>query len=468
MPDAGRRAMSRGSLCVSLVIFVAGCTVGPAYERPQFSFAKSYAAASAGTPVLLKNDAWWKKFDDPTLNELIREGLGDNLDLALARERVIEAQALADTIPEEISLTGNAKAGRGGGRNVADGREADASFGLSWLLDPYGGRRAQIEAAGARVEVADARRDAARLLLLSNIATAYVDLRFYEQSLKLRRQELQSRRKTLDLVQQLQQGSAATRLDVTRAEALVSQTRAQMPGIRTAIRAQHNRIAVLLGRTPGQPVRALQGSGRGQPVSGMPSNIGIPADLLRNRPDIRVAERLYYAAVSDIGTARADLYPALSLSGEVTLSSIRGATGMSYFLGPSLRLPALPNGSRKADVRVRESRARQALTGWQSVVLKAIEEVENALAGYAGSHTAVDAARETVRLYRKSVTLTQELIGRDGATIRDLLADEQSVATANLLLTQNVRDLGRAFIILNTSLGSGSGYAQENMSAALD
>ncbi|MGV6849944.1 MAG: efflux transporter outer membrane subunit [Marinibacterium sp.] len=443
--------------CAGLAMLVAGCDVGPDYRFPVFPFAASYAAKTAGTPVYLENVAWWERFGDPALNGLIEAGLAGNLDLAVARERVIEAQALVRTVPSEVATTGTARAGLGGGDGIADGGQGDVTFGLSWLLDPWGGRRSRIRAATGRAEAAAAELDAARLLLLSNIATAYIDLRFFERSAQLRREELASRRKTLDLVRELAAGNAGTRLDVVRAEALVAQTRSLIPEFDTAAQAQRNRLAVLLGQSPSQPVAALKAGSRGQPISPMPADIGIPADLLRNRPDLRLAERFYYASVADIGAARADLYPALSLSGEVSLSSIVGVSGTEYFFGPSIRLPALPDGDRRAQVEVRESRARAALTQWQGAVLAAIEQVESALVSYSGSRAAVGSARETVRLYREAVTLTRELAGRDGATVRDLLDDERSVASANIVLAQNLRQLGRDYVVLNVSLGSGYG-----------
>ena len=461
MTRADRRKPLRSISCrvlyMGLAVLLAGCSVGPAYKNPIFPFGASYSARLGGNPVLLDNAAWWQGFTDPTLNELVEKALSGNLDLVLATERVTEAQALAKTIPQGATITGNVDAGVRGGRSVASQTGTKGNIGLSWLFDPYGGRDARNRAAAARVEVADAELDAARLLLLSGIAIAYIDLRFYQRSLQLRRQELGSRRATLDLVRKLSAGKAATRLDTIRAEALVSETQSLIPGVEASIRVQQNQIAVLLGQAPGAAGISLADS-KGQPLAKMPVDIGIPADLLRNRPDIRISERLYYAAVADIGAAQANLYPSLSLGGEISLSAFGGAKGSNYFFGPTLSLPALPNGPQTAAVKVRESRARQALTSWRSSVLGAIEDVESGLVEYSGSSNSVTSARKTVRLRRESVALTRELIARDGATVRDLLDAEQSVAVANILLSQNLRQLGRNFVVLNVSLGSGNGY----------
>ena len=456
-----RRKFLRGLLCVATAMAVASCDVSSVYNSPTFPFAKSFTTRPSGAPVLLENTAWWTGFNDPTLNTLIDQALSQNLDLELARERVIEAQALSETISDPLSISGEVNAGRRGGSTISASNGGDGSFGFEWLFDPYGGRQSEIRAAEGRVDVAEANLDAARLLLLSNVTTAYIDLRFYQTSHRYRREELRSRQQTLDLLHKLQERGAASRLDVVRAEALVSETQSLIPGVQAAIRVQQNRITVLLGRAPGWPETALEGNGRGQPVSKMPADIGVPTDLLRNRPDIRVAERSYYTAVADIGAARAALYPSLSLGGEISLSAFGGQDARNYYFGPTLRLPAIPNGPQKATVKARESRAQQALTDWQASVLRAIEEVENALAEYSGSQKSVRASRKTVRLYRESIGLTRELIGRGGATIRDLLDDEQSVALANIRLSQNLRELGQDFVIVNVSLGSGHGSEEK-------
>ena len=360
-----QRKSLRGAMCVLCTLGLAGCDVTPEFLTPSYLFAPSFAEVSSGLPVTQSKVAWWTKFNDPTLNALVEEALAGNLDLALAKERVAEAQALERAVPESVSVTGEIRAGREGGRNISDANGGDGTFGFDWLLDPWGEREAELRAARGRVDVADAELDAARLLLLSNVATAYVDLRFYQKSAQLRRQELASREKTLELIRKIQAGGAGTRLDIVRAEALVSETKSFIPNADASVRVQQNRIAVLLGKPAGKPDQRLVAIGRGQPLAKSRADIGIPADLLRNRPDIRVAERLYYVAVAQTGVKTAQLYPALTISGEISLSSFGGASAMDYFFGPTLRLPALPEGSRRAGVEAQKSRANQAMTSWQ-------------------------------------------------------------------------------------------------------
>src|SRR6056297_1240475 len=463
MAGPGWRRTSRAFSVLTGLSLLAGCS-GEPYNAPVFPFLSSYNAAQDGAPVLLSNADWWKTFNDPTLDALIETGLEGNLNLDIAKERVIEAEAIQRTVPQAAFLSPQAGVRREGGDDRPSRTRSEASLGFDWIVDIYGGRRAQIDATGARIEVADAEVDAARLLLLLNISNAYVDLRYQQASLRLRRSELASRQQTLDLIERLQEGNAATRVDVVKARALVSETRSEIPEIKAAITAAKNEIAVLTGKTPGTLELELDKVSR-QPRVSLSPEVGIPADLLRNRPDIRVAERSYYAAFRDVAGARADLYPQLSLSGTITQTSLSGSRGTEYFFGPALTFPILPNSARRATVDQRESLVRQAHTQWQLTVLEAIRDVESSLANYSAALSARRASEETVRLYEEVVTLTRQIVTGDGATIRDLIDAEQNVATANTALAETLRQVGRSFVELNVNLGSGHAVGEERKAA---
>ncbi len=443
-------------ICVFAVVLgtLAGCAKDTPYTAPAFPFLGSYSGHKSTVPVLLENTAWWKGFKDPTLDHLVERAMQDNLSLFAAKERIVEAQANLDTVPSNANLSPSLGARRSKSLGGTPQTRSEASLGLSWLLDPYGARRQQVKAARARVEVADAETDAAQLLVLLNLTTAYIDLRYSQQVLRIRHQEIRARHKTLDLTQTLFDRSAATRLDLVRAEARLSEAEAALPTARAAILRQHYQIAVLLGVAPGTLDIGLEDGL--MPLPALSANVGIPADILRNRPDIRIAERVYYANVAEIGVAQAQLYPQLSLSGAITLASIAsGVHGAEYFFGPTLTLPSLPNGPRKGALGAQESRARQAHTAWQSAVLDAIREVETAITDYSASASAAQASQKTVRLYREAANLTRDLVLRDSATLNDLLDDEESITSAELLLAQNQRQQSLGFINLNVSLGSG-------------
>lgn len=470
LPGYGRRMAALCSLAVA--VGLAGCDQAAPYANPTFPFLSGYARAQSGgaqsggaqpgVPVLLTNTAWWRGLQDPVLDRLVTLALRDSLSLALARERVIAARAARQSVPGAAVLSASADLQRSGGSNQTQTATVGTTqLGLSWMLDPYGTRRATLGIAGAQIEVAEAEADAARLLVLFNIANAYVELRYRQRLVTLSRRDLESSQTTLALTRSLLAADAATRLDIARAEARVAGVRTQLPGQEAAVTAQLNEIAVLAGVMPGglpADLAALLVQAAAQPGPALPPDIGIPADLLRNRPDIRIAERRYYAAVAEVGVAQAALYPRLSLSGAITLSTVgrSGAAAANYYFGPVVQFPGLPADSGRAVVDQRNSEARQAHLIWQTTVLVAILEVENALVDYQAASTATRSAREAARLHGDVLDLTRDVLRREEATLSDLIDAEQAVAAADRTLAELRRQYALQFIALNVRLGAGN------------
>lgn len=465
--QASHRPMGRVSALSALALAIAlgACDRGEGYKAPHFPFFGSYSGRQ-GAPVLLSNAEWWHGFQDPALDQLVAQALSENLTLAAAKERVIEARAQERGIPGRAALSSSVKGVQQGetGGSVTSTTEGD--LGFSWLLDPYGERRASKAAAAARVEATDAEADAARLLVLYNLCNAYVDLRYQERLLSLRQQEIANRTSTLSLAQSLFDTSSGTKLDVTRTRAELAQAQGELPMIQAAIRVQQNQIAVLTGRQPGASGPETT-TGKGIPQARMSADVGIPADLLRNRPDIRIAERQYYAAVSEITVAEADLYPRLSLTGAISLTTVhKGATSHDYYFGPTVDLPAIPNTRTKAGVEATQSAARQAHITWKATVLTALMEVENALVEYDGSRRARAATERSLKLYREAQGMTRDLVKSGGATVGDLIDADQSVTSASNSLAQMQRQQALDFIALNVRLGSGSAAGEAPAPAA--
>lgn len=437
------------------LLALAACSTEEPYNKPFFDFSKGYRSAPNHGPRQQADARWWQEFRDPTLDTLMVRSLDGNLDLALARERVIEAMANVDSVSSPFSATPSAGASvekRPFGGTVTRG---DATLNFGWVLDPYGLRRQQLLVAGARREATKAEVDAARQVLTLNVANAYVDLRYYQKLMDLRHQQLRSRRRAVALTEKLFQGEAATRLDVVRTEALLAETETQIPPVSASILARKNEIAVLTGLVPDRLDVNLSANAS-QPRPAKSPDLGIPADVLRNRPDIQIAELNYYAAINEVGIARADLYPQLSLTGLISQVLVGGATGTQLVFGPAVDFPSLFNDAGKARVAAAHSRARQAHTTWKATVLSALEEVDSAYAAYQGSLRAVQEAQNYSRLQREARDLTLNLVEREGATVRDLITAEGSVADADVILAESLRQLGRDFVQLNVALGAGS------------
>lgn len=452
-----RRARSCGAI-MAATLAVSGCVQGPAYVMPTFSFLSSYKASSTQGAVLLDNSAWWRGLNDPALDRLVSLALVENLTLALARERVTQAQAALQAVPGAGLVNGSVATQLAGSNGGGDGVQVPSRIGLTWVLDPWGARRNELRAAGADVEAADAKADAAQLLVLLNLGNAYADLRYRQRLLILARQDLGRSERTLGLTRTQLAARSATRLDVTRAEARVAEIRSQLPGLAAACAGRINEIAVLVGQAPGRLpadlARALT-TVKPQPVAGMAADVGIPADLLRNRPDIRIAERRYYAAVARIGVAEAAQYPTLSLTGLITVDGIGNSNNSEYYFGPSLQLPALSPATAKARIAQRHSLARSAYTEWKSTVLSAILEVENALATQAATQAALGAAARAARLYREAEQLTADLVDQNEGTFADLIDAQQDVAASERSLAGLRFEQAQNFVTVNVQLGAG-------------
>ncbi len=454
-----RRGFLRlSSFCyVLLSMALLGCTSPDPYTSPLWPFQRSFSEGPDAAPVLAGNIAWWEDLHDPTLNRLVALAMRDSLSLELARERVIEATQARNSIAGAATVSPSAQV-LATDANTADfDVQSQAEFGLSWILDPYGARASARNAANGRIDIATIELDAARLLLLFNITSAYAELRYQQQVLGLVEAELRSRQRTLGATRALAEAEAATRLEIVRSRARVVDIRAEIPQRQAAIVAQIHQIASLVGTVPQalpSDLFAQLEHGQHRPSARLSPDVGIPTDLLRNRPDIQISEREYYVAVSEIGVAEANLYPRLSLSGAITLNGA-GSASNSYYFGPVLQFPTLPLAAGRAAVEVRHSAARQRHTAWKVTVLQAIVEVEQALTQYRGVSSAMTSAREASQLYGEALSLTRELFRQGEVALGDLIAAEQALATANRALADLERQHVQRFIDLNVRLGSG-------------
>jgi multidrug efflux system outer membrane protein len=252
---------------------------------------------------------------------------------------------------------------------------------------------------------------------------------------------------------------AASRLDVVQAEGLVNSTLAGVPGIEASFRVSAHSLATLLAQPAGALVSEMQRGGH-QPVPRFSAKAGIPADLVRNRPDIRASERQLAAAVAQIGVAEAQLYPAITLGGSITPSYTKtvgaGESGLlSWSFGPSLSLPIFDGGALRANVSSSQSAAREAYLSWKQTVLGAVEEVENALASYSRDGRAVAAYRQTLKSYQEALQLATASY-RDGASsLLDVLDAQRQVSTAQQSLAQAVQQQARDYVALNVAIGGG-------------
>jgi len=373
---------------------LAACSVGPDY-RPStpgdLGVPATYSdgRATAADPAELA--AWWKGFDDPALDGLIDQAIAANLDIAQAQARLRQAreasvQAGADLLP---TAGASGRAGRSIDSQGPDSSSYSLGIDADWQLDLFGGGRRALEAARADEAASGYDLASVRIAIIAELATNYIQLRLAQQQLGIAGDTLRYQRDNHDIARWRVQAGLASSLDEEQARTQLAQTEASLPELRTSIRGALNRIAVLTAQAPGAATASLEAAA---PIPAAPSGIaaGFPADTLRQRPDVRSAERGLAAATARVGVAQAQLLPSLSLSGSLGTSALTtgglfdAITG-SLFAGISQIL--FDGGARASQVRSQQAAVDGAYAAYRQTVLTALEDVENAL-------TAVSSADE--------------------------------------------------------------------------
>ncbi|KKZ85202.1 nodulation protein NodT (plasmid) [Rhizobium phaseoli Ch24-10] len=409
---------------------------------------------------------WWTAYRDKRLDGLVAHGLRENLDVLQALESINSASANvtvagAGGLPSLTVGASHTLSGEKGWLRTSVGttNTSGGEASLSWLLDIFGQYRRSRESAIASLGAAYATADNAKLTFLKDLVESYIDARYYQERIALSQASLKSRQQTYELTQLQLKAGAASRLDVVQAEGLVQSTKSDIPGLEKSFTESAHHIATLLGMPASSLMDELQKSAA-QPVFRGDIRAGIPADLIRNRPDIRKAERELAAAVADIGVAEAQLYPSITLSGSVSPSWVKssgtkGASLTSWSFGPSLNLPILDGGTLRANVDIEKSDAKTQYLAWKAAVLNGVEEVENAL-------TAVRRDTQTLEPLRRQVETAQESLAlstvsyKDGASsLLDVLDAQRSVSDAEASLAATVQQVAKDYVDLYVAIGAG-------------
>ncbi|HOQ05381.1 MAG TPA: efflux transporter outer membrane subunit [Anaerohalosphaeraceae bacterium] len=459
------------------MIFTAGCRVGPDYQPPKPQMPAAWSRledASAPSPDLFKH--WWTVLDDPVLEGLIQQALESNLSLQESYFRIQEARALRDAAAggryPSVGASGSYTRSRqsentafayGGGTEIST---YSASLDALWELDLFGQIRRSVEAAQASLEATVESERAVRVSLCAEVASVYVELRTTQLRLRYALQNLQTQQETLRLTYSRFDAGLAPELDVAQARQNLANTEAQIPLLRLAEQQAIHRLAVLLGRFP----RDFEiGAARADLIP-TPSEGGIPptvpADLLRQRPDIRRAERQLAAQSARIGIAAAQLYPSLSLSGVFGLSSEHFSdlgrwSSRTFSFGPRLDWNLFAGGRLRRLVEAEKARFEQLYSAYEQTVLAAVEEVENAIAAYARHQERLGALRRSAAAAEDAVRLVEALY-------RNGLTDFQNVLDAQrtLYAQQDSLAAGEGAVVLDLirlykALGGGWDPSQE-------
>ncbi|MEZ0264086.1 MAG: efflux transporter outer membrane subunit, partial [Phycisphaerae bacterium] len=445
-----------------------GCTVGPDYRAPHLDVPDSFGSWTGGaTGHGVDLNRWWAALNDAQLDALIDQSIAGNLDLREAEARLREARAqrgvvAADRFPN-VNTTGSYRRSKtsenafsigGGDSGASNGDSAfsfqrpgdttdlfQAGFDASWELDVFGGVRRAVEAADADLDAVYENRRNVLSTLVAEVARNYAELRGYQRQIGIAERNVKIQIDAADVARAKARLAGGSELEVARAEAQTAQTRSQIPLLEQQRDAAAHRLAVLTGRPP----RALFESLTSAKLEAIPTGPpvvapGLPAELLRRRPDVRRAERELAAATARVGEATADLYPRFTLTGAVGLQSqtVRHLTDWkSHFwnFGPSFSWPIFDAGRIRSNVAVQDNRVAQADARYRKAVLTALEEVENALTAYSKEQSRRDLLASAVERNRRAVELANTLYqggARDFLNVIDaqraLLVTEDALA----------------------------------------
>ncbi|MCH5488477.1 efflux transporter outer membrane subunit [Pseudomonas syringae] len=449
-----------------LVMALAACAVGPDYRAPATAPAKLASAAQGNYDRSKVDRVWWQQFEDPTLNKLVARSLDGNRDLRVAFARLKSARAIRDDVANDVMPVVTSRAssdiGKGQQPGITERRvnseRYDLGLDMAWEVDLFGRIQRQLEASDADQDAAEANLYQLQVTLIAEVVDAYGQLRGAQLREAIARDNLKNQQSSQDVTTQLRDAGVGNELDVVRAEARLAAVEATVPQLQAEQARQRNRIATLLGERPENLSVDLSPSKLPAIAKALP--IGDPTQVLRNRPDIRAAERQLAASTARIGVATADLFPRVSLSGFLGFTAGRGSqigssAARAWSLGPSITWAAFDLGSVRAQIRSADADAEGALANYEQQVLLALEESENAFSDYDKRQQRLvslmrqsDASRSAARLasvqYREGTADFLVLLDAE----RERLAAEDAQAQAEI-------ELYRGIVAIYKALGGG-------------
>lgn len=474
--------MKRAGIVVGMMTTVMaaspGCKVGPDYAAPEQPMPASWArSGTRGVDAMSQPVVeWWKTLNDPALDALVEQAVAGNLDLQVAAARVREARAqrgvvAADRYPNvnvnasyerSRASVNDGRFGDGGGAGFIQSRDQDsfeAGFDARWEVDIFGGVARSVEAADADIASAEESRRDVLVTLLAEVARNYVEVRGFQQRLDIARRNIDAQRATVDVAQAKFDAGLTSQLDVAQAKSQLAVTQSQVPVLMTGRDQAVHRIGVLLGREPGALIRDFE-TVREIPDAPAAVPVGLPADLLRRRPDVRQAERDLAGATARIGVATADLFPRMTLTGALgqrseDLSRLFESGSTFWALSPSVSWPIFEGGRIKANIRVAEAREAQALAQYQQSVLGALEEVENALVAFGNERDRWQALQSAVQESRLAVDLANERYSQGVVDFLSVLDSQRRLYVVEDELVQSDRAVTVNLIAIYKALGGG-------------
>jgi len=455
---------------VVMGLILTGCAVGPNYMAvrplaPQKWHAKLQERLCAGQLDPKTMARWWTTLDDPELTSLEELAVKDNLDLKEAWARVREARAqrgiegagLFPTLDASGSAT-KQRSSKNSGMGIKS-RLYRIGFDAGWELDVFGGIRRGIEAAQADLEGQQEGLHEVLVSLMAEVALNYVDVRTYQARLAAAYANIKAQKEIYDLNRSRYQAGLIDELAVQQSLYNLARTRSQVPTLETGLEKAKNRLATLLGKRPGD-LEAQLVVPRPIPVPPPRVAVGIPAEALRQRPDVRKAEHNLAAATARIGVAKAELYPKFQLLGTIGLESLSSGdlwewTSRTWKVGPSISWKIFHWGALRQNVKVQTARQEQALIQYRSTVLKALEEAEDSLVAFAKEQRRMQSLKMAVEAASTALDLAWDRYRAGLVDFSNVMDAEQSLQSFQDELAVSRGTVTSNLIRLNKALGGG-------------
>jgi multidrug efflux system outer membrane protein len=448
------------------VLVLAGCAVGPAYKRPDTNPPANFRNADSTTNSL-GDLPWWQLFQDPTLKGLIQTALTNNYDLRIAATRVEQSRAqLAQTRSAYYPQVGY-EAGVGAGRNVSGGspaysgnpagKEYFGALDASWEIDLWGRIRRLSESSRAQFFATEEARRDVTISLVAGVAQSYLQLLALDEELAIAKDTTNSFGESLRIFSERLHGGVASKLETSSAEALLDSAAATIPELRRQIVAQEDALSVLLGVNPG-PIDRQSDTLAAAALPDIPP--GLPSALLERRPDVRQAEQLMVSANAQIGAAKANFYPQLTLTGlygrvSPELSMMTSGAANAWEAAGGLVGPLFQGGALKAQLRQARAAWEETRLEYQSTVLHAFQEVSDALAARDELGRERDLQAHAVTAYQEAVKVANQRYRGGQASYYELLQEQQLLFPAQNALTQIHLNQLLSTIELYKALGGG-------------
>jgi NodT family efflux transporter outer membrane factor (OMF) lipoprotein len=455
-------------ICCGLV----GCTVGPDYTKPELHTIKKWQAETSTSIELKPVDSellkiWWKSFNDPYLSRLIERGLSGNLDLKISLTRIDQARAQRQSARSELFPVVNVDTGAQRQENPLPGLARGIRFNLFelgfdalWEIDLFGRAQRHLEAAAADLEAASEGYLQSMVMLTSEVARSYIEYRSYQNQIQITQSNLNAQQHILALTEKLYEEGVGTRHEVVRARALTETTMAQIPALEAQIVVSLRQLEILLGVVPGSLQAELTA------VSEIPRAPGktilsTPAETIRNRPDIRIAERHLAAATALQGAAIAEWFPKISIAAflglrNTDIETLFKSAAFSYSTAGNLLQPLFNFGRIQAGIDLANARHQEAYFAYEKAILEALQETETALTRYLNEEKRRQMLAFSVTDLRESVRLSQLRFQEGVISFLDVLDAQRTLYAAEIDFSRSESAASMNLIAVYKAMGGGS------------